>query len=92
MAEIPPLYRPSQPILHVLRVKPARSEQENLSGGKRKCTNTKKVRTKKDRGTSSFCFNVRYKCPIKVIPPIGKYAFGKLGKQTNKPKQSVIKS
>ena len=91
MAEIPPLYRPSQPILHVLRVKPAQSEQENLSGGKRKCTNTKKVRTKKDRGTSSFCFNVRYKCPIKVIPPIGKYAFGKLGKQTNKPKQSDIK-
>ena len=43
MAEIPPLYRPSQPILHVLRVKPAQSEQENLSGGKRKSTNTKKL-------------------------------------------------
>ena len=35
MAEIPPLYRPSQPILHVLRVKPAQSEQESLNGGKR---------------------------------------------------------
>ena len=43
MVEIPPLYRPSQPILHVLRVKPARSEQESLNGGKKKCTNTKKL-------------------------------------------------
>ena len=46
MVEIPPLYKPSQPILHVLRVKPARSEQESLNGGKKKCTNTKKSENK----------------------------------------------
>ena len=43
MAEIPPLYRPSQPILHVLRVKPARSEQESLNGGKRSVEIHKKL-------------------------------------------------
>lgn len=43
MAEIPPLYRPSQPILHVLRVKPARSEQESLNGGKRSVKIHKKL-------------------------------------------------
>ena len=43
MVEIPPLYRPSQPILHVLRVKPARSEQESLNGGKRSVEILKKL-------------------------------------------------
>ena len=43
MAKIPPLYRPSQPILHVLRVKPARSEQESLNGGKRSVKIHKKL-------------------------------------------------
>ena len=43
MAKIPPLYRPSQPILHVLRVKLARSEQESLNGGKRSVKIHKKL-------------------------------------------------
>ena len=65
--EISPIYRLSQLILHVLPLKPDRSELESLRGEVYKY---KELKQKSRKTRKSSCFNARKKKrPLKVIHP-----------------------